>query len=212
MDTTDLLTLFRAEMRDQEAPYLFEDEAVYTYINAAQVEFCRLTEGIEDGRSLKLRVVPGTEWYRLDARVMKLRKAYDTTTGRPVEVVNQERAEQAGVRFDGRTGPLKALVAGIEKNALRAWPLPSEPAEVALEVLRLPKPVGEGDALEIDDQHHLPLLYWAKHLAYDTHDAEIFDRRKADDYEVKFRAYCARAKAEQGRARRQVGTVQYGGL
>ena len=45
----------------------------------------------------------------------------------------------------------------------------------------------------------------------DEFDAETFDRRKADDYEVKFRAYCARAKAEQGRARRQVGTVQYGG-
>lgn len=212
MDTTELLTLFRAEMRDQELPYLFEDEAVYTYINAAQVEFCRLTEGIEDGRSFKLSVVPGTEWYPLNKRILKLRKAYNAATGRPVEIVNQERAEQAGIRFDGRTGPLKALVAGIEKGALRAWPLPSEAAEVALEVFRLPKPVGEGDALEIDDQHHLSLLYWAKHLAYDTHDAEIFDRHKADDYEVKFRTYCTRAKAEQGRARRQVGAVQYGGL
>lgn len=211
MDTTELLTLFRAEMRDQELPYLFEDEAVYTYINAAQVEFCRLTEGIEDGRSFKLSVVPGTEWYPLNKRILKLRKAYNAATGRPVEIVNQERAEQAGIRFDGRTGPLKALVAGIEKGGLRAWPLPSEAAEVALEVFRLPDPVGAGDTLEIDDQHHLPLLYWAKHLAYDTHDAEIFDRRKADDYEVKFRTYCARAKAEQGRARRQVSTVQYGG-
>ena len=63
MDTTELLGLFRAEMRDQEQPYLFADETVYAYINAAQVEFCRLTEGIEDGRSIKLNVVPGVEWY-----------------------------------------------------------------------------------------------------------------------------------------------------
>ena len=75
-----------------------------------------------------------------------------------------------------------------------------------------PGPVGAGDALEIDDQHHVPLLYCAKHLAYDTHDAEIFDRHKADDYEVKFRAYCAQARVEQTRARRQVGSTQYGGL
>ena len=212
MDTTELLTLFRVEMRDQELPYLFEDEAVYTYINAAQVEFCRLTEGIEDGRSFKLSVIPGTEWYPLNRRILKLRKAYFTATGRPVEIVNQERAEQAGIRFDGRTGPLKALVAGVEKGALRAWPLPSEAAEVALEVFRLPDPVGEGDALEIDEQHHMALLLWVKHLAYDTHDAEIFDRRKADDYELKFRDYCARARIEQSRARRQVGSTQYGGL
>ena len=123
---------------------------------------------------------------------------------------------EQGATFDKtytwKAGPLKALVAGIEKGALRAWPLPSEVAEVALEVFRLPKPVGAGDALEIDDQHHVPLLYWAKHLAYDTHDAEIFDRHKADDYAVKFRTYCVQARVEQTRARRQVGSPQYGGL
>lgn len=128
MDTTELLALFRVEMRDQELPYLFEDEAVYTYINAAQVEFCRLTEGVEDGRSFKLSIDPGIEWYPLDKQVLKLRKAYNAATGRPVEIVNQERAEQAGIRFDGRIGPLKALVAGIEKGFIlaasvtRRWP------------------------------------------------------------------------------------------
>lgn len=212
MDTTELLTLFRAEMRDQEQPYLFADEMVYAYINAAQVEFCRLTEGVEDGRSFKLDIIPGTEWYPLNKRVLKLRKAYFTATGRPVDIVNQERAEQGGIRFDGRPGPLKALVAGIEKGTLRAWPLPNEAAEVALDVFRLPEPVGEGDSLEVDEQHHMALLLWVKRLAYDTHDAEIFDRRKADDYELKFRDYCARARIEQSRARRQVGSTQYGGL
>lgn len=212
MDTTELLTLFRAEMRDQEQPYLFADETVYAYIDAAQTEFCRLTEGIEDGRSFKLSIAPGAEWYALSKRILKLRKAYFTSTGRPVDVVNQERAEQGGIRFDGRPGPLKALVAGIEKGMLRAWPLPNQAAEVALDVFRLPKPVGEGDSLEIDEQHHMALLYWAKRLAYDTHDADVFDRRKSEDYELKFRDYCARARVEQTRARRQVGSTQYGGL
>ena len=212
MDTTELLTLFRAEVRDQEVPYLFENEQVYAYINAAQLEFCRLTEGIEDGRSFKLAGVPGQEWYPIDKRVLKLRKAYFTATGHPVEVVNQEKAEPLGIRFDGRPGPTKALVAGIQKGMLRAWPLPNEAAEIALDVFRLPKPVGEGDQLEIDEQHHIYLLHWVKHLAYSVHDAETFDRRRAEEYEAKFRAYCARARDEQTRARRQVSTVMYGGL
>lgn len=212
MDTTELLNLFRAEVRDQEAPYLFENEQVYAYINAAQLEFCRLTEGIEDGRSFKLAVVPGQEWYPIDKRVLKLRKAYFTATGRPVEVVNQEKAEPLGIRFDGRSGPAKALVAGIQKGMLRAWPLPNEAAEIALDVFRLPKPVGEGDQLEIDEQHHIYLLHWVKHLAYSVQDADTFDRRRAEEYEAKFRAYCARAREEQSRARRQVSTVVYGGL
>ena len=66
--------------------------------------------------------------------------------------------------------------------------------------------------LEIDEHHHTALLHWVKHLAYGTHDAETFDRQKASEYEAKFTAYCARAKTEQGRARRQVGSTQYGGL
>ena len=123
---------------------------------------------------------------------------------------------EQGATFDKtytwKAGPLKALVAGIEKGALRAWPLPNEAAEVALDVFRLPKPVGEGDSFEIDEQHHMALLYWVKRLAYDTHDADTFDRRKSEDYELKFRDYCARARIEQSRARRQVGSTQYGGL
>lgn len=211
MDTTELLDLFRVEMRDQEQPYLFADETVYTYINAAQVEFCRLTEGIEDGRSFKISVVPGTEWYPISKRILKLRKAYRADTGRPVDVINQERAEQYGIRFDGRVGPLKVLVAGIEKGSMRAWPVPTEPTEVLLDVFRLPKPLDVGDTPEIDEQHHLALLDWVKRLAYGTHDAETFDQTRAEEYAVKFAMYCARAKTEQVRARHQVSTVQYGG-
>lgn len=212
MDTTELLNLFRAEMRDLEQPYLFQDEQVYAYINAAQVEFCRRTQGIEDGRTYKLNITPGEDWYALNKRILKLRKAYFTSTGRPVEVINEERAEQQGVRFDGRAGPLQVLVAGIQKDMLRAWSLPNEAVEVTLDVFRLPKPVGEGDSLEIDEQHHMALLHWVKYLAYGTNDADAFDRRKSEEFEAKFVAYCERADAEQTRARRQVGTVQYGGL
>ncbi len=212
MDTTELLNLFRTEVRDVDYPYLFDDEQIYAYINAAQVEFCRRTQGVEDGRSFTLAITPGTEWYPVNKRILKLRKAYFVDSGRPVEVVNQERTEQQGIRFDGRPGPLQALVAGIQKDTLRAWPLPNQAATVALDVFRLPKPVGEGDSLEVDEQHHLALLHWVKHLAYSVQDADAFDRTKAADYEARFVAYCERADVEQTRARRQVGTVQYGGL
>ena len=161
---------------------------------------------------MQRNIVPGEEWYALNKRILKLRKAYFTATGRPVEVINQERAEQQGVRFDGRPGPLKVLVAGIQKDSLRAWPLPNEAVEVALDVFCLPKPVGEGDQLEVDEQHHMALLHWVKHLAYSVYDADAFDRTKAAEHEAKFIAYCERADAEQTRYRRQVGTVQYGGL
>lgn len=212
MDTTELLKLFRTEMRDVEKPYLFADDLVYTYINEAQQMFCRLTQGIEDGRSFKLAVVQGTDWYPINKRILKLRKAYRTDTGREIEIVNQERLGDAGIRFSSRTGPIRVLAAGIQKGMLRAYPMPSEAVEVALDVFRLPSQVGAGDSLEIDEQHHYSLLLWVKHLAYNVSDAETFDRNKAAECDVRFRAYCQQANAEQTRARRQVSPVQYGGL
>jgi len=212
MDATELLDLFRVEVRDQEQPYLLADETIYSYIDAAQVEFCRRTEGIESVRNFSVAITPGEEWYDIDPKILKLRRAYNKATGRPVDIVNLERVEQQGIRFDGKTGPLKALIAGAEKNALRAWPVPSEAIEIQLEVFRLPAPVTENaTGFEVDRQHHVYLLDWAKHLAFGTQDSDIFDRRAAEECGTRFAAYCARSKAEQGRARHQVGAVQYGG-
>lgn len=125
------------------------------------------------------------------------------------------KASAYGVVFDGRTGPLKVLVAGLDKNYLRAWPVPNETTTVGLRVFRRPlDPITDaGDQqLEIDDHHHRHLLLWVKHLAYDNHDVEMFDKRKSEDYKQKFEAYCFKAMKEQERARRSVGTVLYGGL
>ena len=96
-----------------------------------------------------------------------------------------------------------------------AWPLPTEDTDIELRVFRLPLVdiTDAGDEeFEIDEQHHMALLLWAKAMAYGKEDAETFNKSKRDDYEVRFRSYCAEAKKEQGRLRRDVGVVAYGGL
>lgn len=211
MNTTELRDIFRSEFFDTEAPYLVSDLLVYTYLDEAQKMFCRLTEGIEDGRKFKLEVKAATEWYTLSKSILKLRRASDAATGRPVPPVAAELIDQLDIRFDGRVGPLKAMVTGIEKGKVRVWPVPVEDVTVQLEVFRLPNTIGEGDDLEIDEQHHLALLLWVTHKAYAIHDTETYDRAKSEDFEFRFRAYCAAARAEQGRARHSAGNVMYGG-
>lgn len=212
MDATELRDLFRAEMADAVLPYLISDDQVYRYLDDAQKQFCRWTEGIEDGRSFTLGITPATEWYDLDKTILKLRKAVNVATGVPLTVANPEKLEDMGIRFDGRTGPVKALVAGIHKNTLRAWPKPSAAVTVALEVFRLSKTIGAGDELEVDEQHHINLLLWAKHRAYGVEDSEVFNGKRANEFEQRFRTYCSEARKEQERARREVGTVTYGGI
>ena len=212
MDTTELRNLFRSEFSDAVEPYLVPDTSVYRYIDDAQKMFCRLTEGIEDGRSFTVAITVGEEWYDLDSSILKIRKATDVPTGRSVSMVNTEKAHDMGIRFDGRVGGLKALVMGTERHASRAWPVPSEATVVALDTFRLPRTIESGDDLEIDEQHHQHLLLWVKHRAYGNQDSEVRDDKKALEYEQRFRAYCALALKEQERARRVVGAVMYGGV
>lgn len=218
MNSTELIETFRDEMADTEAPYLWSDALLYRYLDDAQKMFCRKTEGIEDSSTAaitRLDIMPGTDWYAIDKRILKVRKAFDAATGRELPIVNMERAGAEGIRFDGRAAPIKALVTGLEKHKLRAWPMPSTAAVVNLSVFRLPLgPItDDGDQeLEIDEQHHMALLLWVKHRAYGKEDAETFNRRKSDEYEARFLAYCADARKEQERARRNSGAVLYGGL
>ncbi len=214
MNSSSMLTAFRDEMADQELPYLWSDAAVYRYIDDAQKMFCRLTEGIEDARSYSLDITPGESWYETSSLILKTRDATRSDNGRDVPIVNIETAQYSGVKFDGATGPLKVLVSGFERNALRAWPVPDETVTVTLSVFRLPLVrIEEADQdLEVDDQHEAGLMLWVKHMAYDKQDAETFNKSKSMEYEQRFRQYCAAARVEQERRRRNTGTVIYGGI
>jgi hypothetical protein len=213
MNARELLVLLRTEIADLAEPYLLNDPVLYSYIDDAQKQFCRLTEGIEDGRKFKVLVAAGKEWYAISPKILKLRKVVNAATGRELKVINLERMSSEGMFFDGRTGPIQALVTGVEKNFARAWPVPAAEATIHLNVFRLPDQIVRGtDDLEIDEHHHMHLLLWAKHLVYGVQDSELYDKNSSVDYGARFRDYCANARVEQERARRFVGSVIYGGI
>lgn len=218
MNSTELLAAFRDEMFDTVEPYLWSDAFIYRAIDDAQKMFCRLTEGIEDARTADITVLPiaaGTDWYTLSPLILKPRFAHRADNGRPVRIVGAELCDKLGIQFDGSTGPVTALVTGLEKGAARVWPMPNETVDLNLSVFRLPlEPITDvGDqTLEIDEQHHWHLLDWVKHLAYLKPDPETLNRKTAGEYEQAFRTYCAQARIEQGRVRHPAGAVAYGGL
>lgn len=217
MNSSDMLAVFRDEMMDQETPYLWSDTAIYRYIDDAQKMFCRLTEGIEDSRTVALTtlsIVPGTVWYSISPFVLKVRNAIRVDTGRHIPIFGMEKVQSEGISFDGTVGPIKAFISGFERDALRAWPIPNETVSVSLSVFRLPLvKIEEADQdLEVDDQHEGGLMLWVKHRAYDKQDAEAFNKTKSVEYEQRFRQYCAAARSEQERRRRPTGNVVYGGI
>lgn len=219
--TTELLSLFRDEVDDTLAPFLWSTEAFYSYLDDAQKMFCRLTEGIEDSTTpaiTQLSIVPattpGTDYYAISPLILKIRGAFRSDDGTELPILTAERARTYKVLFDQRPGKLVYLFEGFEKHKLRCWPWPTETLTVNLVTFRLPLNTLNDDdqQLEIDAQHHRHLLLWCKGLAYDKQDTETYDKRKAADYKAAFKDYCAQALREQERARRVSNAVAYGGI
>lgn len=218
MNSSELLDLFRSEMSDKVEPYLWSDEEIFGYEDDAQKMLCRKTDGIADASTAavtQIAVVADTDWVALHASIKRVRSVIRTDTGRPVEVINRDDMPKRGWYFDGRTGPVKALVIGSEAHKARVYPKSNEAITLQLEVFRLPlvRITDDGDQeFEVDEEHHRHLMLWMKHLAYSKQDAETFDRTKAAEFEQRFYAYCAQVQQEERRKAYKPGNVAYGGI
>jgi len=208
MDATELLGIFREEVSDKVAPYLWSDALVYAYIDDAQKQFCRETYGIQDARTFTIPLVVNTEWYDIDKRILQILGIYDSR-GSKLHVVTRDEANALHVRFDGTKGKIDGFVKGLEKNALRAFPIPNTAETLTMEVLRLPVTIEAGDEFEIDEKHILNLLLWVKHKAYGMQDTETYDPVKSADYKQAFKAYCDDSRIEDGRLTRNVAVVKF---
>lgn len=225
MDAAALLALFRADVRDDVAPYLWSDIEVLSYIDDAQKMFCRLQGGILDSTSplTVLTVTIGVANVPYDPRILKVKGAWRESDGCVIEILNFEDLQFKPVtndygyrlppQIDNTPGPIKALVTGMDDTSFRIVHVPIEADIVHLTVLRLPlKTISEAElTLEIAEQHHRHLLLWVKHLAHLKQDAETYDRGRAEQFRSEFLAYCDMAKGERERRDHKPRTVAYGG-
>lgn len=218
MNSSELLTLYRSEMEDISEPYLWADEDIFSYANDAQKMFARDTGGIPDGTTAavtRIEVTPTDDWYALHPSILQIRTASRVDTGRPVEVLNFEDMRERRWYFDNTVGMLRAMVIGIERHKVRMWPYPNETVNVDMTVFRLPlveiTDVGDQE-FEVDVEHHRHLLHWMRHLGYLKQDTETFDKSKANEFEAKHIAYCAKVKEEEARKRHKTRFVRYGGI
>jgi hypothetical protein len=218
MDSTGVVALFRREMVDETAPFLWSDEDVYGYLDDAQKMFTRLTGGIPDASSRITRIDFSVDQpnVKLSPLILKVRSAYRVSDGTPVRIVNYENMEREGLRFDGRTGPLRVLVIGADSKLAYFVPVPSIADAIQMLVDRMPLITitadDEPQPLEVDEHHHRHLLDHMKSLAYGKQDAETFDKTKADEFATKFQAYCGLAEKEIGRRKHKPRAVAYGGI
>ena len=226
MDSGTLLAAYRADIVDEALPYLWSDEEVFRYMDAAYRMFVRLTGGVADFTSdaTVLSVVAGEAVAELHPSIMRIMSANKLSDEQDLKIINM--VDEAVTSSDDyfqllrsirstSTGAVTKMVLGAERDKVRWVNVPAVNDTVNLHVYRLPLThvTDETHTLdEVKEDHHGYLLDWMKHLAYKKQDAETFDKSKSEESEASFRTYCAQVKAEWERYKHKTRVVAYGGI
>lgn len=235
MDVQDLVQLFRKQVSDEAQPYLWDDEEVLQYAIDAQDIFVRRMGGISDMTVLAADDLTNLRLHDLvltveepfsafSSYILRIRSARILSTKRDVAIISE--ADFSHVRIsdygqvnpifmdDEDTGVVTHAIIGMKDNNLRWYRVPEEADTCRLHVYRLPYPRIEAqeDDLEIDEQHHIHLLKWMKHMSYGKEDSETYDKDLADKNEAAFEKYCEAARQEKDRQRFKPGLMHYAGL
>ena len=226
INSGELIEAWRADVLDDVGPYLWSQTEAVRYAEAAYRRFVRLTGGIHDFTSPLTRVdiVAGEELAAVSPLILRFDKAQRESDGREITIANWTdqalmRRDDYGVSSflynDRAPGEVRYMVIGSEVGKVK-WVSPPAADDVALlQVYRLPLAhiVDETHTLsEVNEDYHIHLLDWMKHLAYLKRDTETYNKRASDEHRAAFIQSCAEAKAEMDRYRSKVRVVQYGGL
>ena len=224
MTPKQLYDRFRSDVEDDVVPYLWSKEEVLGYMDDAQQMLCRESFGIRDASSpaTQCEVIAGEAFTELDPSILLVRSVTLASSGKKLRVYSYEELYGAntepscwGGRFMSLSGPVIAVVIGMEEGKLRLVQIPAVEDTLELVVERLPLTIPDlttESELEVRREHHLALLMWMKHLAFAKEDSETYDRARSDENEMRFLAYCAKAKAEKERRDSKPRLIAYGGL
>lgn len=213
MNSTDLLEFWRAQISDEQRPYLWSDDEAWVYMDQAQKQLCRWTEGIPDASTPDVVTVPvetGEIFAQVHASILTFRQAVLLSSGNLLDILNHTDVR----KWDNASGNVTAMIVGLERNKVRWDKTPTVDDEVTLLVHRLPLCDIEGpdQAFEVDAWHIPQLTYWMSHLAFQKPDTETFDKKAAERAYAQFKAYCDQVAAEQNRYKQKPRSIVYGGI
>lgn len=226
MTPSELYDRFRSDVVDTTAPYLWTDDEVWGYENAAYRMFVRLTGGIADftSEACTLDMSVGERVVDLHPAILHIDDAYRVSDGGKISILNLNDPQSFGRDDYGKyrsqmntnvQGRVDMLVIGRQKHKGEWVNTPAEVDTAQLTIYRLPLiNITESSAAfdDVDEDHHIYLLDWMKHLAYAKQDAETFDKARSEECGAKFEKYCAQVKREWARYQHKTRVVAYGGL
>ena len=227
-----IIRRIRSDLKDQTEPYFWSDEDLLSYIDEAQIEFCRRDVGapITDSVTREVCEIP----YKADDTVLPAHSSIfnilhafrddDDGTGRlyPLKIMTEttllgahNSADDYGMALSGATSfsqasRVRVILLDHTEGAIRL----GSPADAAgilrIRVERGPireicKPT---DHYEVHRNHETALKAYSNYLAYSKQDAETFDEKARDHWKGEFDRIAARAQLEYIRRQSTPGPIQ----
>jgi hypothetical protein len=187
MNLRDLTTLFRNEVDDTTAPFLWSDEEVTEFANDAEAEACRRARLLVDSSSADICALAvlaaDAGLVTLDPRVMFVRRAH-VEGARPLARMNMQDMESDNPYWQNATaGTPRMFITDYETGKLLLWPAPDQDEVLLLTVVRTPleEMNDDDDTPEIAPRFHRSLRFWMMFRAYSKQDSQANDPKKAAD-------------------------------
>lgn len=185
MQLIDLIALFRSEVDDTVAPYLWTDADALDYANDAQDEACRRARLLVDSTTPELcqLEVPLADagLVALDERTLFVRRVRMAGRRPMVRMSMQDMESMNPFWQDAAANTPTMFITDYETGKLLLWPTPDTDVALDLTVVRLPLvEMNDGqDSPEIAPRMHRSLRYWMMFRAYSKQDSQANDPKKA---------------------------------
>lgn len=196
----------------------WSNEELTRFIDEAQNRAARSSFLIKKSETaFDISVIAGTAEYSLDSRIIRLKDASLSSTGRSLDPVEYE--DMIGSPFwRTETGTPVQYIIDESDKVIRLYPIPVANDTISFIYYRLPlSPLDWNDSttdIEIPSEYQIEMLDYAAHLAYQKDEANTFDPQRSEYFRQKFASNFSTTSVygELRRKRSRGRTVGYGGI
>lgn len=204
MTLDELIVLARIRLRDKITPYLWEDDELIEFANAAVDEACIRARLLQD--TIDIPVTAGSNiaspaynvlnykhgFYNDGTEITPITKISDTDYNWLVK--NSPVVQQKPMHFK----------CAANSSDLTLFPTPAKDGVITVDVRRMPltteRLVGGSDVPPIPEHFQRDLVWWMVYEAYNVPDADLQDKAAADKAEARFEAKFGRRPTARGEA------------
>jgi len=185
MTLEELISACRTErLDDAKDPFLWSDDELTGYFNDAQDEACRRARLLVDSSTAaicSIAITANNALYALDPRVIFVRRAKVASRTKLLGFASYLDMDEHCAGWEDRTGTIEAVITDFETGTLRTYRTPTADDTLKLTVVRTAlEPMAAGEDPEIAPRFHRSLIEWACYRAYNKHDVDALDPKKAE--------------------------------